>query len=138
MAETPTNRTIRFLAKHGIQAGNVERFVHQAGPHGKRYDLFGFIDAIACYPGVIAGLQITSTSNRMSRVKKIMEDKAEEAHAFLVSGGLIEVWGWSKRKKGNRYLWTPKVCQIVKGHGRGLVLIDDVDPEIFPRDRPRS
>ncbi len=137
MAETPTNRTVRFLEKHSIQAGNVERFVRQAGPHGKRYDLFGFIDVIACYPEQIAGLQITSTSNRQSRIKKIMHDRSDEAYRFCQSGGLIEVWGWSKRKVGNRRLWTPKVAQIVQGHGRDLVLIDDINPDLFPRERPR-
>jgi len=134
---TPTARTVAFLDKHGVLCGNVERFVQQAGPFGKRYDLFGFLDAIACYPGQVAGLQITSTSNRMSRVHKIMDTRHDEAIAFSRSGGLIEVWGWSKRKVGNRHLWKPKVCQIrLSPDGKGLILVDDIPAGSFPREAP--
>ena len=119
MAESPTSRTVNYLAKQGIRAGNVERFVKQAGPFGKRYDLFGFIDVIACYPNCIAGLQVTSTGNMGARIKKIMEERPEEAKDFLNSTGKIEVWGWAKRgKAGKRKLWTPKVIEIYLVRGR--------------------
>tara|TARA_R110000772_G_scaffold27652_1_gene70170 strand:+ start:450 stop:872 length:423 start_codon:yes stop_codon:yes gene_type:complete len=138
MAESPTSRTIKFLAKQNIIAGNVERFVRQAGPFGQRYDLFGFIDVIACYSNGIYGLQITSTGNVSSRIKKILNERPEEAKSFIESGGKIEVWGWSKRgKKGARKLWAPKVYKIVLDKEKNLVSILLEDPSNFPRRHRR-
>lgn len=135
MSASPTSRTINYLDAMGIRAGNVERYVHQVR---KRYDLFGFLDVIACYPDCIAGLQITSTSNRSARVKKICGERKQEALDFLASNGHIEVWGWSKKgKAGKRKLWTPSVCQITATPKGELIVAEIPAPDIFPRQKKR-
>lgn len=132
---TTTARTAAFLEKRGIRSGLVERFVRQAGPMGKRYDLFGFIDVIACYPGAIAGLQITSGGNISSRVTKILEECSDAAKEFLLSKGVIEVWGWAKKgKAGKRKLWTPRVVGIVLSMYGELGTREITDPSLFPRE----
>lgn len=134
---TTTARTATYLEKRGIRSGLVERFVRQAGPVGKRYDLFGFIDVIACYPGAIAGLQITSGDHVSTRVTKILEECPNAAKEFLLSKGVIEVWGWSKKgKKGKRKLWTPRVVSIRLNCFGKLVPYALDDPGLFPRKAP--
>lgn len=131
---TTTARTATYLEKRGIPSGLVERFVRQAGPMGKRYDLFGFIDVIACYPGAIAGLQITSDGNVSSRVTKILEECPVAAKNFLSSKGVIEVWGWAKKgKAGVRKLWVPRVIGIYLSTSGELYSRQLSDPGLFPR-----
>lgn len=116
---TPTNRTVQFLADRGIRCGNVERFVREAGPHGKRYDLFGFIDAIAIYPDTIAGLQITSGSNIASRIDKIMHERREACEDFM-RVAVVEVWGWRKLSPlGTKAVrWKPRVMRASLSRGQ--------------------
>jgi hypothetical protein len=118
--------------------GNVERFVRQAGPFGKRYDLFGFIDAIALYPKAVYGLQVTSDNNLRSRVAKILEERPNECRAFLASGGRVEVWGWAKKgKAGERKLWVPRVEEVYVTRDGDLISAPVSDPGRFPRPRRR-
>ncbi len=132
---TTTARTATYLEKRGIRSGLVERFVRQAGPVGKRYDLFGFIDVIACYPGAIAGLQITSGDHVSTRVTKILEECPNSAKEFLLSKGVIEVWGWSKKgKAGKRKLWTPRVVAIRLDCLGNVTPYAIKDPGLFPRE----
>lgn len=134
---TTTARTATYLEKRGIRSGLVERFVRQAGPFGQRYDLFGFIDVIACYPDAIAGLQVTSGGHVSTRVAKILEECPDAAREFLSSKGVIEVWGWSKKGKGGkRKLWTPRVVGISLNCLGNLTFYVIEDPGLFPRRAP--
>jgi len=122
---TPTNRTVHFLADRGVRCGNVERHVHQVR---KRYDLFGFIDAIAIYPDTIAGLQITSGSNVSSRVDKIMNERREACEDFM-RVGIVEVWGWRKLSpRGTKAVrWKPRVMRA--SMSRGQIIWHEVDAD---------
>lgn len=71
-------------------------------PHARiRQDLFGFIDLIVLdgLGGPLA-VQATSASNHASRVRKIQEERAEAAQAWLDAGGRIEVWSFRKQPNG--------------------------------------
>ena len=92
---SPTARTLAECRKRNWHAGVVERYNTFSG---KKNDLFGFIDLVALdgQPGLL-GIQATSTPNMSSREKKIRIDCAELAHAWLMAGNRLEVWGWGKR-----------------------------------------
>jgi len=122
---TPTNRTVQFLADRGVRCGNVERYVHQVR---KRYDLFGFIDAIAIYPDTIAGLQITSGSNVSSRIDKIMNERREACEDFL-RVAVVEVWGWRKLSpRGTKAVrWKPRVMRA--SMSRGQIVWHEIDAD---------
>jgi hypothetical protein len=122
---TPTNRTVKHLEEHGIRCGNVERYVHQVR---KRYDLFGFIDAIAIYPDTIAGLQITSGSNVSSRITKIMDERREQCEDFM-RVAIVEVWGWRKLSpRGTKAVrWKPRVMRA--SLSRGQIVWHEIDAD---------
>lgn len=114
---SPTQRTIHRLKQQGrLWCGVVERFIAQAGPHGRRFDLFGIIDAVVLDPAHgIVGVQ--SCGNSFSEhFRKITTDGAEAAQEWLKCGGRLELWAWRKvkRKLGSgawskgRY-WQPRV-----------------------------
>lgn len=99
---SPTQRTLAELKSLGFQAGVVERFVRQAGPFGKRFDLFGCIDLIAMHKDAgIFGIQATSAANHAARrTKSLAEPRLQE---WLIAGGRFEIWSWGKKgKAGSR------------------------------------
>jgi hypothetical protein len=84
-------------------------------------DLFGFIDQIAIVPmdypdeeGGILAIQATTGSNNAARIKKIVFEHDIEAHAWTASGGIIEVWAWSRiaRAKRGEPKWRLKRTRI--------------------------
>ena len=87
---------------------------HPAG--GVRKDLFGFIDIISLDPkrGIVA---IQSCGQNFSEhVRKILDSDCTEAVTeWLLCGGNLEIWGWSKRKRkldkgwSKAYYWRPKI-----------------------------
>lgn len=98
VAASPTQRSLEHARRQGWTAGVVERW----NPHARiRQDLFGFVDVIVLdgEPGALA-VQATSASNHASRVRKIREQCAEAAQAWLGSGGRIQVWSWRKGANG--------------------------------------
>lgn len=108
---SPTARTIKHFKSLGIPIYKTENWNYYAK---KRYDLFGFIDAVALIDTVV-GLQITSRKNVSARVKKILYDRTDNAIAWLKAGGTIEVWGWGNMvvKRGKkRKVWQPKIIKI--------------------------
>jgi len=115
MATSPTSRTLAHFRNLGIPICKAEHWDHYAQ---KTFDLFGFIDAVALLPDCILALQITSGSNVSARVKKITEDKAEYAEAWLQAGGAIEVWGWRQlvKVRGKKAkVWEPNIIEITLG-----------------------
>lgn len=100
MTTSPTERTLSHCRELGWQVDVAEKTV----PYSQRKrDLFGFIDVVALIPkedgGGIMGIQVTSGSNHAARVKKILKECDIAADCWLLAGGLIEVWSWSKRKR---------------------------------------
>lgn len=110
---TPTQRTIRELKNMGRKCGIVERFIAQAGPFGKRSDLFGIIDVIALDPerGVVG---VQSCGQAFSaHFKKITEERSDDAIDWLQTpGAVLELWAWRKvklRRGGKAERWRPRV-----------------------------
>lgn len=97
---SPTQRTLERLRKEGFTCAVVERWNAFAKI---RQDLFQCIDVLGIRPGIILGIQATSASNLAARVKKSVAEP--RLRTWLESGGLFEVWGWGKKKQGNRRLW---------------------------------
>lgn len=110
---TPTQRTIRELKNLGRRCGIVERFISQAGPHGRRLDLFSIIDIISLDPqrGVVG---IQSCGQAFSEhYRKITVDEAENAIEWLQTpGAQLELWAWRKvkvKRGGKAMHWRPRV-----------------------------
>lgn len=114
MPASPTQRTLKRLRERGMVAGVVEKWIPQTK---RRLDLYGFIDVIGCGEGPVLAVQATSGSNGASRVEKITGPCAEQAKAWLRSGGAIEVHAWRKlKKRKDRKWWHPRVWQITLLH----------------------
>ncbi len=101
---SPTQLSLRDLRKEWSAVQVVEYWTPFPKPQGRRVDLFGVIDIIACGSNGTLAVQCTSYGNVSSRVNKI----AESPHVgdMREAGWRIEVHGW--RKKKNRW-----VCRIV-------------------------
>lgn len=95
MAKTsPTQRSLKHLREAGFTCGIVEKWNRFAGI---RQDLYGWIDILACAPGMgIVGIQTTTKANMNARVEKARGNG--QLVAFLLSGGHLECHGWAKRK----------------------------------------
>ena len=74
----------------------------------KHNDLFGFVDFLAVSPeqGTLA-LQVTTSSNRAARKKKILEHK-ETVEILLQAGWRIAVLSWKKKGRS----WIPDLLEI--------------------------
>lgn len=105
-----TAKTLERLREQGIPADKAEYHL----PYGNvTKDLFGFIDIVGLDHKIIA-IQATTGSNASARVKKILTERADNAIAWLESGGLIQVWGWRKLspRGTKREKWEPKIYHI--------------------------
>jgi hypothetical protein len=118
MGISPTQRTLKELRKQGRVPGIVERFISQAGPHGKRIDLFGFLDIVTLCPEYKTITGVQSCGQAFSaHVKKIVGECRENAILWLKCGGRIEVWGWRKikyKRGGKLMVWKPRVKEITE------------------------
>lgn len=108
---SPTSRTIEALKAEGWITGIVEKW----NPHARiRQDLFGFADILAASPDCMPKLiQTTSGSNVSSRVAKIIAEP--RARTALLSGFVIEVWGWRRlkvKRGGNAVRWEPRIVSV--------------------------
>ena len=116
MAESPTQRTMRYLREHGNICAVVEKWNAHVGPFGVRQDLFGIIDILVLDPerGFV-GIQACSQSSA-SHLRKMKEERTEECiHWLSTPGGFIEVWCWRKikpKRGGKLRRWQPKVTEI--------------------------
>jgi hypothetical protein len=74
----------------------------------KHNDLFGFVDFLAVSPeqGTLA-LQVTTSSNRAARKKKILEHR-KEVEILLQAGWRIAVLSWKKKGRS----WVPDLLEI--------------------------
>jgi hypothetical protein len=143
MKKSPTARALDLLRKEGWLAGVVEKWIAQTK---QRKDLFGFIDIVAIRPAFpahglrgILGVQATSTENLSHRLDKIRETEA--AVTWLLAGGLIEVWGFSKKgKAGARKLWQVSKRSITLEAGVLVVdaggSIDNATQRVLARESP--
>ena len=116
MSLSPTQRTLRELRNQGRICGSVEKWNPHVGPFGIRQDLFGFIDLISLDTarGII-GVQCCAGSGFSAHIKKILEDRAQEAIEWLRCTGKIEVWGWRKvklKRGGKAMRWKPRMREI--------------------------
>jgi len=112
---TPTQRTLRELKDHGRTCGIVEKFNPHVGKFGIRQDLFGFIDIIALDTdrGII-GIQSCGQSFS-AHLKKIVEERNQEAYEWIRCGGKVELWGWRKlklKRGGKAMRWKPRIKEI--------------------------
>jgi hypothetical protein len=113
---SPTQRTLKALRDEGRVCGIVERFIAQAGPFGKRVDLFSFIDIITLCPEykVITGVQSCGQSFS-AHLKKILNECRENAMLWLECGGRIQIYGWRKllkKRGGKQKIWVPRIKEI--------------------------
>lgn len=107
---TPTARTLAECRKRGWTAQVVEQTIPRT--FIKR-DLFGVIDIIALTPqGQTIGIQATgdNAGDMARRERKIIAEP--RAKLWLECGNLLEVWGWGKRGRGKRKLWTLRIEPI--------------------------
>lgn len=96
-AQSPTARSRAELEARGYLVGLVEQRV----PHTNiTRDLFGMFDLVAIRDGETCGVQVTSASNRASRVRKITESAL--LPQVREAGWRVLVHSWGKRKAG----WT--------------------------------
>jgi hypothetical protein len=109
---TPVARTKQHIAKHGLGiVDTVERPV--IGPGGRmiaRKDLYGLGDLLLTNPNYTALLQVTSDSNRSSRVKKAWAN--ENLKPWLLGPGrrfLVITWG----KHGKPARWQPHLTEAL-------------------------
>lgn len=136
---TPTQRTLAYLRGEGWQCAIVEKYLkfgHMA--FGRRIDVYGFGDVLACHPGgrdtppQIALVQACAGTDHDRRARKIrgntrdsdlesMSDKerielakvALRAKFWKKCGGIILLISWSKRgARGERKLWTARIEEL--------------------------
>jgi hypothetical protein len=120
---SPTARALAQLRKEGHVAAVTEKWNQFAKI---RQDLFGFIDLIyltgvqrfkinwkpASDFGNIVAVQVTTGDNHAKRRTKLLAEP--RALIWLQSGGLIEVWSYTKAgAKDKRKLWTLRREEIV-------------------------
>ena len=112
---SPTQRTLKAMREQGRLCGIVERFNQYAGAHGKRFDLFGFIDIICLDPADgIVGVQ-SCGQDYAGHVRKITEERNEAVFEWL-KHARAELWGWRKiklRRGGKAMRWRPRIGDIV-------------------------
>ncbi len=91
---TPQTRSLALLKRELWLPWVVESWT----PHtNRRSDLFGVFDILCVGVDGTLAVQVTSTSNTSSRIKKICDSPYAEACAW--SGWQIEVHGWKKYAK---------------------------------------
>lgn len=126
--KSPTARTLERIREQGGLAEVVEKTLPKCFI---KKDLFGCIDIIALRNGRIVGIQATSDGNHATRLKKSMEEG--RLVTWLTSGGLFEVWSWSKFLPvgAKREKWTARVDQIRISEGTVLPAIPQPKPPLL-------
>jgi hypothetical protein len=116
---SPTQRSLKKLRDTGFTAQVVERWNQFARI---RQDFCGCIDVIGFRPDFgILGVQATSGSNHLARVKK--SSLEPRLSVWLASGGLYEVWSYRKLKSQRSMVLRKTVFSLVDG----ILKWDDVD-----------
>jgi len=108
---SPMQRTLAEIKSAGLKYWRVEHWHHHMK---RRIDLFNIIDVLVL-EDTIVGIQVCG-SDFQPHIRKITEDEAENARAWLETGARLEVWGWRKLKKkrgGKAMEWKPRVADIL-------------------------
>ena len=114
---SPTQRTLTQLKHEGFFCRVVEKW----NPYARiRQDLWG-ADIIALRQGSPTILiQCTTQSNAAARIHKVCA--IPEVAVWVGNGGIFQVWGWRKIKRGNRHLWEvdkrPITLEVLSQHRR--------------------
>lgn len=105
---TPTQRSLKLMRDRGYLCEVVEKW----NAHAKiRQDLFGFIDVLCVRGSEVVGVQTTSGSGDLARIRKIMEHENFRKVAGAMS---IVVHGWRKLKgKGKRPVWQTVETAVI-------------------------
>lgn len=116
MADSPTQRTMRYLREQGAVCAVVEKWNQHAGPFGIRQDLFGIVDILVLDPGRgFLGIQACGQAFSAHK-KKLLEDKAQECIDWLSTpSGFLEIWSWRKvvvKRGGKAKRWQPRIYEI--------------------------
>jgi len=111
----PTKKTRELAAKRGWLIDTAEHFNTFTQ---RKTDMFGFIDLVALDGNNVIAIQATSGSNCAARVKKILEDREDEATRWLQSGGRILVIAWRKLK-GQRSIQFREIEIVLTPSGLG-------------------
>jgi hypothetical protein len=107
--KSATQRSLQLLRKEGWQCQVVERWQAFAR---KRIDLFGCIDILAVKPGLILGVQATTSSVSAHATKAL---NCGGLRGWLEAGPNVyfEIWGWTKKgKRGQRKTYQLRRCPI--------------------------
>jgi hypothetical protein len=107
-----TQKTLKYMRDLGYSVGMVERFI-RFPPPGRRVDLYGIIDLLACDENSTIGVQSCGQDFREHQ-RKIMDG---EYTAMWISNNDRELWviGWRKllKKKGGKLrIWVPRVARL--------------------------
>ncbi len=127
MAITPTSRTLEYIRQQGWESAIVERFIKEAGPFGKRKDMFGFGDIVAMGGGNIYAVQSCGQSFSEHH-KKITNDEfvTPKAVLWLMNSGRLLLIGWRKvklKRGGKAMRWRPRIKDYT---------LDDFETKWFP------
>lgn len=96
--KTPTQRSLDLMKRRGYVCAVVEKW----NAHARiRQDLFGFIDLLCVRGQEVVGVQTTSGSGDVARIRKIME---HENFPLVGQAIRVVVHGWRKIKGGGRRL----------------------------------
>lgn len=106
-SKSPTQRTLELMKSRGYVCAIVEKW----NAHARiRQDLFGFIDVLCVKEGEVVGVQTTSGSGDVARIKKIME---HENFPVVARAMRIIVHGWRKIKGGgSRLTWQAAETEV--------------------------
>jgi len=103
---SPTQLTLKECKKRGWTAFICEKW----NPHAKRrIDAFGFGDLLVIDPETkrIILIQTTTSGHLPDRMRKAA--KIEAFETWLIAGGHVAFWGWSKKKRKTKSgAWTKK------------------------------
>ena len=103
-SKSPTQLSLEKLREDGWFCWITEHYNYYAR---KKQDLWGFVDIIALKPGQILGVQTTTASNMLARIKKIADH--ENVGAVREAGWTIHVHGWHQDDKRK---WHCKVKDV--------------------------
>jgi hypothetical protein len=99
---SPTSRSLQLLRQRGYPL--VERVEQRLPRCFITRDFAGCIDLLACRPGEITGVQVTSRSNIAARRAKALG--CPGLGAWLQAGGRFVLHGWAKvGARGQRKTW---------------------------------
>lgn len=107
---TPTALSLRHLRAEGWTVDVCERWIPSFAGGKVRKDLFGIVDLVALRGTETMGVQTTSHTNALSRIKKILDDEhADQLAALHAAGWAVVVHGWAKQTREGH------ICK----HGKG-------------------